>query len=87
MAKKETLRDWFSKNDGTGWVDCKTGKPCGRKEGEKRGVPYCRPSKRVSSKTPKTSSEMSRSEKSKKIREKKSLGQPKGKPRRVKPVK
>ena len=32
MAKKETLRDWFSKNDGTGWVDCKTGKPCGRKK-------------------------------------------------------
>ena len=28
---KETLRDWFSKNDGKGWVDCKTGKPCGRK--------------------------------------------------------
>jgi hypothetical protein len=30
---------------------------------------------------------MSKSEKAKKIREKKSLGQPKGKPRRVKPVK
>jgi|TARA_X000001388_G_C2216971_1_gene117648 hypothetical protein len=46
MAKKETLRDWFSKNDGTGWVDCKTGKPCGRKKGEKRkGYPACRPTK------------------------------------------
>jgi hypothetical protein len=44
MAKKETLRDWFSKNDGTGWVDCKTGKPCGRKKGEKRSkYPSCRP--------------------------------------------
>ena len=43
MAKKETLRDWFSKNDGKGWVDCKTGKPCGRKKGEKRGYPACRP--------------------------------------------
>jgi hypothetical protein len=43
MAKKETLRDWFSKNKGTGWVDCKTGKPCGRKKGEKRGYPACRP--------------------------------------------
>ena len=41
--KKETLRDWFSKNKGTGWVDCKTGKPCGRKKGEKRGYPACRP--------------------------------------------
>ena len=44
MAKKETLRDWFSKNDGTGWVDCKTGKPCGRKKGEKRAkYPACKP--------------------------------------------
>ena len=43
MAKKETLRDWFSKNKGTGWVDCKTGKPCGRKKGEKRSYPACRP--------------------------------------------
>ena len=41
--KKETLRDWFSKNRGTGWVDCKTGKPCGRKKGEKRAYPACRP--------------------------------------------
>ena len=46
MAKKETLKDWFSKNDGTGWVDCKTGKPCGRKKGEKRrSYPACRPTK------------------------------------------
>tara|TARA_B100000035_G_scaffold51634_2_gene40237 strand:+ start:9129 stop:9536 length:408 start_codon:yes stop_codon:yes gene_type:complete len=40
---KETLRDWFAKNDGKGWVDCKTGKPCGRKKGEKRAYPACRP--------------------------------------------
>ena len=27
-----------------GWVDCKTGKPCGRQKGEKRkGYPACRP--------------------------------------------
>ena len=46
MSKKETLRDWFSKNRGTGWVDCKTGKPCGRKKGEKRrSYPACRPTK------------------------------------------
>ena len=26
------------------WVDCKTGKPCGRRKGEKRkGYPACRP--------------------------------------------
>ena len=68
--KKETLRDWFSKNKGTGWVDCKTGKPCGRKKGEKRGYPACRPSKRVSSKTPKTVGEMTKSEKERFKREK-----------------
>ena len=53
------LTRWFKEN----WVDVKTGKPCGRKKGEKRGYPACRPSKRVSSKTPKTASEMSASEK------------------------
>lgn len=47
MAKKSnSLRTWFSKNKGTGWVDCKTGKPCGRKSakgGSKRPYPACRP--------------------------------------------
>ena len=77
--KGAALRRWFQEK----WVDVRPGKPCGRRKGEKRGVPYCRPSKRVSSKTPKTSGEMSSSEKRKKIREKKRLGQPAGKPRRV----
>ena len=77
------LKRWF-KEEGT---DVRTGKPCGRSEGESRGVPYCRPKKRVSSKTPKTVSEMSASEKKKKVAEKKRLGQPKGKPKKVKPVK
>ncbi len=80
--KGAALRRWFQEK----WVDVRTGKPCGRRKGEKRGVPYCRPSKRVSSKTPKTSGEMSSSEKRKKIREKKRLGQPAGKPRRVSPA-
>ena len=40
---KENLRDWFNKNNGKGWVDCKTKKPCGRQKGEKRGYPACRP--------------------------------------------
>ena len=53
------LTRWFKEK----WVDVKTGKPCGRQKGEKRGYPACRPSKRVSSKTPKTVSEMSGSEK------------------------
>jgi hypothetical protein len=81
--KGAALRRWFRED----WKDVRTGKACGRREGEKRGTPYCRPSKRVSSKTPKTSSEMSAAEKKKKIAEKKRLGQPAGKPRRVSPAK
>jgi hypothetical protein len=48
-----------------------------------RGTPYCRPSKRVSSKTPKTSGEMTAAQKKSRIAQKKRLGQPAGKPRRV----
>jgi len=55
-----SLKRWFDEK----WVDVKTGKPCGRQKGEKRkGYPACRPSKRVSSKTPKTTKEMSSREK------------------------
>ena len=55
-----SLRTWFDEK----WVDVKTGKPCGRQKGEKRGgYPACRPSKRVSSKTPKTTKEMTSEEK------------------------
>ena len=43
--KEQGLHGWFSRNDGKGWVDCKTGKPCGRQEGEKRAYPACRPTK------------------------------------------
>ena len=60
------LGRWFDEK----WVDVKTGKPCGRQKGENRGYPACRPSKRVSSKTPKTTGEMSSSEKAKFKREK-----------------
>ena len=66
MAKKGSrapggLTDWFKEK----WVDVKTGKPCGRKKFEKkrRGYPACRPTKRVSSKTPKLLSELSPAEK------------------------
>ena len=88
MAVRKTkeganLKRWFKEK----WIDVRTGKPCGRRKGDGRGVPYCRPSKRVSSKTPKTAGEMSASEKRKKIAEKKRLGQPAGKPRRVKNLK
>ena len=60
------LTRWFKEN----WVDVKTGKPCGRQKGEKRGYPACRPSKRISSKTPKTVGEMTTSEKARFKREK-----------------
>jgi hypothetical protein len=55
------LDRWFAEK----WVDIKTGKPCGRKEGENRNYPACRPSKRISEGTPKTASELSASEKEK----------------------
>ena len=83
-AKKGlALKRWFKEE----WIDVRTGKPCGRKKGEKRGTPYCRPKKRVSSKTPKTASEMTAAEKKSRIAQKKRIGQPAGKPRRVKSLK
>ena len=63
---KGGLDRWFKEK----WVDVKTGKPCGRKKGEDRAYPACRPKKRVSSKTPKTVGEMSASEKARFKREK-----------------
>ena len=88
MAVRKTkkgadLKRWFNEE----WVDVRTGKPCGRKKGEKRGTPYCRPSKRVSKKTPKTSTELTVAEKKSRIAQKKRLGQPPGKPKRVASVK
>jgi hypothetical protein len=78
-AKGAALKRWFKED----WKDVKTGKACGRKKGDKRGTPYCRPTKKISSKTPKTSGEMTTAEKKSRIAQKKSLGQPAGKPRRV----
>ena len=61
-AYKGGLGRWFAEK----WVDVKSGKPCGRSKGEKRkGYPACRPTKRVSSATPKTLKEMSSAEKKK----------------------
>ena len=53
-----------------GWEDTKTGKPCGS-GGENE---YCRPTKRVSKKTPKTKGEMSASELKRKKAEKSRVG-------------
>lgn len=88
MAVRKTkkglaLKRWFKEE----WTDVRTGKSCGRKKGEKRGTPYCRPKKRVSKKTPKTASEMTAAEKKSRIAQKKRIRQPSGKPRRVKSLK
>jgi len=64
--KGTSLKRWQKEN----WKDQKTGKACGAGGSNE----YCRPSKRVSSKTPKTSGEMSPSEKKKKIAEKSRVG-------------
>jgi len=88
MAVRKTkaganLRRWFKEK----WVDVRSGKACGRQKGEKRGTPYCRPSKRVTAKTPATASEISSEQKRKRIAQKKQMGQPAGKPKRVKAIK
>ena len=80
---KGGLDRWFKEK----WVDVKTGKPCGRQKGENRGYPACRPSKRVSSKTPKTTKEMSPAEKARFKREKTSSAKIKYQHRRKKATK
>lgn len=60
------LRRWQKEK----WVDTRTGKACGA--GGKNE--YCRPTKRVSGKTPKTKGEMSRSQLAAKKREKSKVG-------------
>jgi hypothetical protein len=68
MTVEKNLNRWFKEK----WVDVsrkdpKTGKhpPCGRSKAKKssKGYPKCRPSVKVSSKTPKTSGQMSEGQK------------------------
>ena len=43
-GSSDGLRKWFSRNKGKGWVNCKTGGPCGRKSKRSGGsYPACRP--------------------------------------------
>lgn len=72
--KGTNLKRWENEK----WEDTRTGKACGA--GGKNE--YCRPTKRVSSKTPKTKGEMSSSELARKKAEKAKVGMGK----RVKPV-
>ena len=40
----EGLHGWFARNQGKGWVNCRTGGPCGRESADKGGkYPACRP--------------------------------------------
>ena len=61
------LKRWFKEK----WTD-QNGKPCGSKK--TKGVKKCRPSKKVSKKTPKTWGSMSKSQKAKAVAEKKRVG-------------
>lgn len=72
--KGASLKRWQKEK----WVDTKSGKPCGA--GGKNE--YCRPTKKVSSKTPVTKSELSKSKLAQKKREKSTVGMGS----RVKPI-
>ena len=72
MAVRKTqaglnLKRWFKEK----WTDEK-GNPCGSKKN--KNTKKCRPSKRISSKTPRTWSSLSKSEKSRIVREKRRVG-------------
>ena len=66
-AKGASLRRWFKEE----WKDEK-GNVCGSSKNKSTKV--CRPSKRVSSKSPKPWGEMTKSEKSKVVRAKRKVG-------------
>ena len=44
--KEQGLHGWFARNHGKGWVNCRTGGPCGRESADSGGkYPACRPTK------------------------------------------
>jgi hypothetical protein len=51
------LKDWYDQE----WRDVCTGLPCGRKKGEKRKYPYCRPTRTVG-KTPRRMSQLTKAQ-------------------------
>lgn len=83
--KGGTLDRWYKEK----WVDVSRPKgkgyhPCGREESNVRKYPYCRPTVRVNSKTPKTVSEIGKKKLEKLVEKKRKMGLPKkGKPRRI----
>ncbi len=66
MAKSDGLGKWFKEN----WVDIRTGKPCGRRKGEKRGYPKCLPAAKAA--------RLSKSERTGAVRRKKMAEKMKG---------
>ena len=60
-SRKGGLSRWFAEE----WVDVCTGRPCGRRKGSKRKMPYCRPKRRITKGTPRTRRSLSK----KKIKE------------------
>ncbi len=66
-AKGAALKRWFKEK----WKDEK-GNPCGSTKNKK--TKKCRPSKRVSSKTPRTWGSLTPAQKAKAVREKKKVG-------------
>lgn len=62
-SKGSSLKRWEKEK----WKDTRTGKACGA---ETKGKQYCRPTKKVSSKTPKTASQISPAKKRANIRRK-----------------
>ncbi|AGE57040.1 hypothetical protein ATCVNEJV3_651R [Acanthocystis turfacea Chlorella virus NE-JV-3] len=60
--KKTDLKRWFDEK----WVDVKTGKPCGSVR-TKSYYPTCRPLKRISEETPRTSKELTKEQKKKMV--------------------
>jgi hypothetical protein len=44
--KEQGLHGWFARNKGKGWINCRTGGPCGRSDSDEGGkYPACRPTK------------------------------------------
>jgi len=75
LLKESELDRWFKEK----WVDIskkdKSGKhpPCGRADADSGKYPKCRPSKRVNKKTPTTSKELSKKEKTKAVKKKRKV--------------
>lgn len=81
ITKTSELDRWFKEK----WVDIsrkKDGKhpPCGRSDADKGKYPKCRPSKRVTKETPKTSGELSSSQKASAVKAKRKVEKKRSKP-------